>query len=502
MKYVSLFSGIEAATLAFKPLGFQPIAFSEIEPFPNAVLAHHYPDVPNLGDITQIDWNEFKENHGINTNAPLDLVIGGSPCQSFSVAGDREGLAGQSRLMFEYIRAVRELCPRWCIWENVPGALSSDGGDAFRQLLEELADIGYLLAWRVLDAQFFGVAQRRRRVFLVGHLGGPGAVEVLFEPESLRWDYPSNRKQRETLTARHQRNTQKSTSSIAQSSTLDCRQEVAATLKQSDGDHSPQRIVSITGDPTPKYAGEIAAPLTAHNGTSGSRTSIISIANDSTHPIANNLSNPLKTSKSNRQTIVTLADGNGKTAIGENMAGALKVGGEPPCVIETMHLARNGKIYNTDNIASTITTHLQAVCLQGSMIGRADHNGPNGAGINDNLAFTLNTVDKHAVAFKVRQGHTGSGGRGALAATDMAFTIATNQDQYVATDGYARYLTPLECERLQGMPDNYTRIPYRGKPAHECPDAPRYKALGNSIAVPVLTWIGQRIQEYEKQQDI
>lgn len=165
MRYVSVFSGVEAATLAWHQLGWEPVAFSEIDPFPSAVLAERFPDVPNLGDITKVDWSEI---------GPVDLVVGGSPCQSFSVAGKREGLAGASGLMFEYIRCVREIRPRWFVWENVPGSLSSEGGAAFGQLLAEMDDLGYGLAWRVLDAQFFGVAQRRRRVFLVGSLGDGG----------------------------------------------------------------------------------------------------------------------------------------------------------------------------------------------------------------------------------------------------------------------------------------------------------------------------------------
>ena len=169
MRYVSVFSGVEAATLAWDQLGWEPVAFSEIDPFPSAVLAERFPHVPNLGDITQIDWSRI---------GAVDLVVGGSPCQSFSVAGKREGLAGASGLMFEYIRCVRELRPRWFVWENVPGALSSEGGAAFGQLLAEMDDLGYGLAWRVLDAQFFGVAQRRRRVFLVGSLGDGGRSEL------------------------------------------------------------------------------------------------------------------------------------------------------------------------------------------------------------------------------------------------------------------------------------------------------------------------------------
>lgn len=163
MKYVSLFSGIEAASVAWDGLGWEPLCFAELDEFPSAVLAERFPDVPNVGDVTKVNWKKYRNK--------VDLVVGGSPCQSFSVAGKREGLQGESGLMFEYIRAIREIRPRWFLWENVPGALSSECGEAFRQLLSEMDKLGYGLAWRVLDAQFFGVAQRRRRVFLVGHFG-------------------------------------------------------------------------------------------------------------------------------------------------------------------------------------------------------------------------------------------------------------------------------------------------------------------------------------------
>lgn len=213
MRYISLFSGVEAASVAWEPLGWEPVCFCEVDEFPSAVLAYRFPDVPNLGDVTKIDWSEVHARFGA-----VDVLVGGSPCQSFSIAGNREGLSGESGLMFEYIRAIRDLlqasgggCPRYILWENVPGALSSERGVAFGQLLAELDELGYGLAWRVLDAQyvrvpdrspdgFFGpVAQRRRRVFLVGVLGSPHAAEILFERESLRWDHPKGREAREAL---------------------------------------------------------------------------------------------------------------------------------------------------------------------------------------------------------------------------------------------------------------------------------------------------------------
>ena len=203
MRYVSLFSGIEAASVAWAPLGWEPMAFAEIDPFPCAVLAARYPDVPNLGSVVDIDWSGFVETAG-----RPDVVVGGSPCQSFSIAGKREGLAGASGLMFEYIRAVQELMPKWFVWENVPGALTSEHGAAFGQLLTEMDALGYGQCWRVLDAQFFGVAQRRERVFLVGRLGGEPPAEVLFEREGLPWDFATSRKKREELTARAGRGAQ------------------------------------------------------------------------------------------------------------------------------------------------------------------------------------------------------------------------------------------------------------------------------------------------------
>jgi DNA (cytosine-5)-methyltransferase 1 len=197
MKYISVFSGIEAASCAFGTLGMEPVAFAEVDAHASAVLAAHYPDVPNLGDVTKVDWKKYR--------GKADLVVGGSPCQSFSIAGKREGLKGESGLMYEFIRCVREVRPRWFLWENVPGALSSEHGAAFGQLLHEMADGGgYGCAWRVLDAQFFGVAQRRRRLFLVGRAGNGfrAACQVLFEPDCVPGNSASSRAKRAELAAR------------------------------------------------------------------------------------------------------------------------------------------------------------------------------------------------------------------------------------------------------------------------------------------------------------
>ena len=178
MRYLSVCSGIEAASVAWHPLGWEPVAFSEVDAFPSAVLKHHYPAVPNWGDMTKFqEWPD----------ADVDVLVGGTPCQSFSVAGLRKGLDDpRGSLMLVYLAIARRYRPRWVVWENVPGVLSADGGRAFGSLLGGLAELGYGFAYRVLDAQYFGVAQRRKRVFVVGHLGDwRRAAAVLFERESL-----------------------------------------------------------------------------------------------------------------------------------------------------------------------------------------------------------------------------------------------------------------------------------------------------------------------------
>jgi DNA (cytosine-5)-methyltransferase 1 len=185
MKYLSVCSGIEAATVAWHQLGWEAVAYSEIEPFPSKVLAHHY-STPNWGDMTK-----FKEW----PDESIDLLVGGTPCQSFSVAGLRQGLDDpRGELMLTYLAIAARYRPRWVVWENVPGVLSSNGGRDFGAFLGALGELGYGWAYRVLDAQWFGVAQRRRRVFVVGCFGdGESASKVLFESESVRRNTPPRR---------------------------------------------------------------------------------------------------------------------------------------------------------------------------------------------------------------------------------------------------------------------------------------------------------------------
>jgi DNA (cytosine-5)-methyltransferase 1 len=195
MRYLSVCSGIEAATTAWHSLGWEPVGFSEIEPFPSAVLAHHFPDVQNFGDMTKYkEWN-------IEPGS-IDLLVGGTPCQSFSIAGLRKGIRDpRGNLMLTYGSIANHFRPKWIVWENVPGVLSSNGGRDFGTFLGMLAELGYGFAYRVLDAQYVrveshsrAVPQRRRRVFVIGYLGDwRRAASVLFESESMSGYTPPSR---------------------------------------------------------------------------------------------------------------------------------------------------------------------------------------------------------------------------------------------------------------------------------------------------------------------
>ena len=366
-----MFSGIEAASVAWKPLGWECQWVAEIEKFPSAVLAHHYPDVPNLGDVTKVDW-EY-----IRATRPVDCIVFGSPCQSFSVAGKRLGLDDpRGNLALYALSVVNRLRPGWFVFENVPGLLSSGGGRDFGAFLGTVGDIGYQCAWRVLDAQHFGLAQRRARVFVVGHLGDwRRAAAVLFERESL------------------------------------------------------------LGNPAPRReAGERVAP-----------------------------------------TISARPSGGGGLGTDFDCDGGL--------IPSVSHCLNAGGMGRQDYETETLIAHTL----------RANGHDASEDGTGRGTPLVPMTFDWQAgggdvvVAFNSDQSAKASswGEREEQSPTLRAGgQISLNQATAV------RRLTPRECERLQGFPDDYTLIPYRGKPAA---DGPRYKALGNSMAVPVMAWIGRRI---------
>lgn len=545
MKYVSIFSGIEAATVAWHPLGWEPLAFSEIDPFPSTVLQHHYPDIPNLGDITKIDWSPYV--------GAADIVAGGSPCQSFSVAGKREGLAGASGLMFEYIRAVRELRPRWFVWENVPGAFTSERGEAYRQLLSEMDALGYGLAWRVLDAQFFGVAQRRERVFLVGSLGTMRCAEVLFERESLSWNHQSSRQKRQALTEEAQERVGEADHDSGclnpgetQSRRVYPASGVYPTLSTREKSGQKQESVFT------QFGDDVAGTLTSRYDSSPCVDRGANVVVDERDKVflcqtAQTGSNGklvkqddvMNTLDRTNSTAVAALDFNPTDArlryanddVSQTLTARARTGGNQVPLVQVQPLVFNpnagitekgGGFALLEDVTPTLKTdHNPAVAFasnqrdevrelevagalaaqpgikQQTYICRAD--GQANAMTSVDMAPTLTSHAKKdpPLIYPAED----SIGEDALIQRDMSATLSTHNTQTLITGGRekrsltVRRLTPRECERLQGFPDDYTDIPYRNK--EHAPDGPRYKALGNSMAVPVMRWIGERIRMVE-----
>ena len=497
MKYVSIFSGIEAATVAWHPLGWEPLAFSEIDPFPSTVLQHHYPDIPNLGDITKIDWSPYV--------GAADIVVGGSPCQSFSVAGKREGLAGASGLMFEYIRAVRELRPRWFVWENVPGAFTSERGEAYRQLLSEMDALGYGLAWRVLDAQFFGVAQRRERVFLVGSLGTMRCAEVLFERESLSWDHQSSRQKRQALTEEAQERVGEADHDSGclnpgetQSRRVYPASGVYPTLSTRENSGQSQESVFLCQTAQTGSNGKLVKQDDVMNTLDRTNSTAVAALDFKVKPVAFlynqgakarslRISEISPTLKTDHNPVVAFASNQRDEVRELEVAGALAA---QPGIKQQTYICRADGQTNAmegENLAPTLTSH-------------AKKDPP--------LIYPVDESEEmKPVTLQIRGGKPG-GGKGALIQHDMSATLSTHNTRTLITGDNeergltVRRLTPRECERLQGFPDDYTDIPYRNK--EHAPDGARYKALGNSMAVPVMRWIGERIhmvEEANKQTD-
>ncbi|CAH5883341.1 TPA: phage N-6-adenine-methyltransferase [Enterobacter hormaechei] len=444
MKYGSVCSGIEAASKAWEPLGWKPAWFSEIEPFPSAVLAHHWPEVINLGDMTKIA--DAVRTGGVE--AP-DILVGGTPCQAFSIAGLREGLSDdRGQLTLSYVELANAIDAKRrergepesiIVWENVPGVLSSKD-NAFGCFLAGLAGESSelqpaggkwthagcvsgperVIAWRVLDAQFFGVAQRRRRVFVVASARkGFDPAAVLFELDSVRRDSAPRRE------------TQKAVAALTARGVGTC----GADDNQAQAGH----LIAFGGGNTAGHI-DVATACTAHG---------IRLDFDTETFAVHGTQDP----DTNCELAHTLGRNNGQ----ENACIAFSYKDNGADV--TSDLSPTIRAGNHDKSHAN-SGQPPAICIQHASIGRHDAAGPQGKGYQEDVAFTQ---DSRSSADVVQYGMQ------------------------------VRRLTPIECERLQGFPDNHTLIGWRGKGADECPDGPRYKAIGNSMAVPVMRWIGERI---------
>ena len=436
MRYLSVCSGIEAATVAWHPLGWKAAAYSEIEKFPSQVLAHHYPDVPNVGDMTK-----FKEWINVSN---VDVLVGGTPCQSFSVAGLRKGLDDpRGNLMLTYLAIATKFRPKWLVWENVPGVLSSNGGLDFASLLRGMGECGYGFAYRILDAQYFGVAQRRRRVFVVGCLGDwRAAAAVLFERHSLSGDSAPSREKRKSVTPGTGPSSPDGGETIGTLMARDYKGFGNQDMK--DGRGLVLDPILIGGQDCKHFSSEISGTLVTREGS----------VSDTSHMLMQ--------------------------AIPIDM---MNIRGRPS---DDGRANRIGRGYgNEGDPMFTITkaNHhgvVQPIAFSGQMSNPQTDVG---------MTQTLQAKNPMAVAFGIDLYNGAITGDVAVPMTNRADGTGTGPT--VMQSMAVRRLTPVECERLQGFPNNYTNI------KDKCPDGPRYKALGNSMAVPVMAWIGKRIQEVE-----
>lgn len=500
----SLFDGIGGFPLAATRFGVTPLWASEIEKGPTEITKKHFPNMEHLGDILAIDGRKA---------TPVDIITFGSPCQDLSVAGKRAGLAGErSGLFMEAVRIIKEMrdatdgrSPRFAVWENVPGAFSSNGGEDFRAVIEELCRVkdpafevpappgskwepaglvegdGWSIAWRVLDAQYWGVPQRRKRIFVVADFGGNSAGQILFERESLRGNSAKGE-------------------SAGQGAAADAERGAGAA----GGDGRPAGVSGINDWISPPIQERYYKGINSDGVSKDSAHMVVSYAvgmaesPDLAHCLRSGAS---KADKHESTTYILFEP--------RSQDGVPRIHGD---VSPSLNTAQGGQ-------RQPCVTQEVAYALQGNMIGRELKNGPQGDGINEELSFTINTIDRHAVAYAVRMREgCGGGGKSPLIQTDRSGTIATGNDQTIFaptqavdvrnlneheevsgtlqsknTGGYSlnyqnpirrgykvRRLTPTECERLQGFPDGWT---------DGFSDTVRYKALGNSVAVPCVEFV-------------
>lgn len=517
MNFLSVCSGIEAASVAWNPLGWKAVAFSEIEPFPCAVLAHHYPDTPNWGDM-----NKYKEWPDV----AIDLLCGGTPCQSFSVAGLRKGLDDpRGNLMLTFGAIAAKYRPKWLVWENVPGVLSSNKGKDFGTFLGMLGELGYGFAYRILDAQFFGVPQRRRRVFVVGCLGDwRSAAAVLFERHGLSGDPAPSRKTRQgtapTLSARAQVGGGLGTD-------FDCDGGLIAGTLQANG--------KAAGSATQQDAESgllIARCLTRGSG-GGQRYDA-----ESETLIAHTLLGKSNSSHAaDQDTYITHSlRGEGFDASEDGTGRGTPLVAMPAIAFDCKSSGQNGfgigiEVAGTQRAMAHSSSHTNGGGHQAVAVALRGRDGGAIAELGDEVGHALRASsgggDKpHVLAYSTKLHNTQSNQAGKVYQEYTAGLDRNSPPPALLTAMQVRRLTPEECEALQAYPRGYTRIPswngWRAMDANETPescraaglevrpnqktkkwrvrdvDGPRYKALGNSWCVTNVRWIGQRIDRVNR----
>jgi len=480
MRYGSVCSGIEAATQAWQELGFKAAWLSEIDKFPSALLAHHYPQVPNLGDMKAI----AQKVRAGEVEAP-DILVGGTPCQSFSIAGLRSGLSDQrGELTLRFVelaneidaaRVIRGKPPVIIVWENVPGVFSSTD-NAFGYFLAGLVGESSALqsagrtwtnagcvfgpqraaAWRTFDAQYFGLAQRRNRVFVVASAGNQfDPSKILFEFDGVRLDVAPSRES-------------------GQKTTENAGFLIEAASAAQDGG-----LISHVAQPSQDPAYCLETTCHDYSRADGFNT----VVHQKAYSFDSLSSNSMRSDNPN--------------------SGCREVE-----LSKTLDTSQPCPAKNQGGLGVVRF----AYGVPGNWIGRQPENGGNAVEPPYNISPCLTGADRHGVAFLSAANHNNwsdalcfqqnsrsevrfIGGDGHITGA-LPASVGSQQQNYIFIQYGVRRLTVTECERLQGFKYGYTKIPYRNKPAALCADSPRYKAIGNSMAVPVMRWIGERIKSY------
>jgi DNA (cytosine-5)-methyltransferase 1 len=465
---------MEAASVAWEPLGWKAVGFSEIEPFPCAILAHRFPTTPNYGSL--LTYPQWPVEPG-----SIDLLVGGTPCQSFSVAGLRKGMADpRGNLALVFLGLADRVKPRWIVWENVPGVLSSNGGRDFGSFLGALGQLGYGVAYRVLDAQNFGVPQRRRRVFVVACLGPRGwesAAKVLFEPESLRGDSSTSRKKGKGVAPDAGGGAEKGCwwDGGQVSQTLDAVLQKGQTMPEKN--RFPAVLLPIVIDRAAFNQGE-NAQYDPHIGEADVMDTVVARGPHAIGVRDAGANIPFRKSKraSSKTDDESWVEANAANTLNNFDLGDTR----------TTHAVVEQQVYENHPTDSRITGPLDVSPTVVARFGTGGNNVP--------------LVNKETTAITFQPGNL-CREAGAEPSTTTTTTLkASSGDQmpHVAQSMAVRRLTPRECERLQGFPDDWSLISWKGKPVDQCPDGPRYKACGNSMAVPVMRWIGSRIAQVEQ----